>query len=73
MITKYKTEKAALGAVQEEEDVYVSSHFCPLIQNHCNPDCVCFNPIRVTHNRNAKVGWELSKDFGCKNKMFFGG
>lgn len=69
---EYKTKSLAYQAIEEEEDLYVSEHFCPLLKDHCNRDCVCFNRLSV-HNKGASTKpWKVDNVLGCANKMFFG-
>jgi len=72
MTRQFKTKDKAYFAVSEEEQMYGQEHYCPLLKNNCNPDCICFLHSRVTNSNKGTHPWKVSKNFGCTNKMFFG-
>lgn len=65
----YKTKKAAVAGIEEDENFFIEETFCPLIQKSCNPACVCvFRPKIVSTTK----GWEVNGHVHCGNYMFKG-
>lgn len=71
MVQGFKTKEKAYYIIGEEEQLYEREHYCPLLQNNCNTNCVCFNKPRVYSTGKGERPWKVSKEFGCTNKMFF--
>ena len=56
---------------ENESNIKQCAKFCPMINNHCRPDCECFikaRTKRVSYSNNSH-NWQLQVAY-CSNVLF---
>ena len=68
------SEEEAIKLQNRVNTIDAKEKFCPLINDNCNPECVCF--LKATHRKtnypNQKEQYIVQNGF-CNNNMFHGG